>query len=64
MTRGPMQPSEHFCPLKNGSDKDVRELARAVAKARKSGVPVKVLMALTGLGRTRLHQLRKMGESL
>lgn len=59
-----MQTSEHFCPPKNGAEKDLRELARAVSKARKSGVPVKVLMALTGLGRTRLYQLQKMGEGL
>lgn len=59
-----MQPSEHFCPPKNGAERDLRELARAVAKARKSGLPYKVLEALTGLKRARLYQLKKIGETI
>ncbi len=55
--------SEHICPSRNGDEKAIRELAKAVAVARKLKVPYKVLMVLTGYGRTRLDQLRKYGLS-
>lgn len=56
--------SEHFSPPKKGTGKDVCAMAKAVARARECGVSYKVLMTLTGYGRTRLDQLRKLAASL
>lgn len=55
--------SGHFVHPKTAAKKDAAALAWAVAKARECSVPYKILMALTGLGRSRLDQLRIIGKN-